>query len=258
MEKSKTQPLNRTLLFVFCAMIVSFLFFGVSSAFAYTLQTTTGTSYEYYWGCSGHQKIAQKFTTTDAGEISLVTARIAKEGSPSDNAFIAIYDDNSNTPGTQVGSNSGNVAESGLFTLPTSASVELAFSLPVTIDAISFYWAILSDTNYDSSCASPLNAYGDNSSGGMQAYDGMSWDDSWMSYAINIVVTVDTGAEPPAGVSIASTTANATTTLAYIGSSNIGMGILVTLVWLMAIGFIFNSMTDKRFNVSGGVVRRRI
>lgn len=173
--------------FLLGVMLISSVILPNTALADCSVTTNTGgsTMFEVVGFSAGTVWGATKFTTTCAGSVSTVSIKLNAQGTPP-NFIAALYTDNSGTPGTIIGSFSGNTSISGatcgtgiVFTLPS----------PAVADA-TLYWIILK--TFDDSSSAVNYTYWCGDSGGTpfrSSINGSIWTGSDTGTAMTVNIT---------------------------------------------------------------------
>jgi len=187
------------------------------------------------------------FTAGYSEELLSVRVYIKKVGSPTPDAQLLIQTGDSSAPSGTTILTSSTIAPADI----SSSCAEETFTFSTgSLTASTDYWLIytpddtnqLSDSNYYDMCGGgavyTVSRY----------YNGLAgtWHTGtdWPAFA---ELTTGTREEEPDPIPTNLASTSATTTLSSIGNSVLfGEAIIMTLLWLIAIGLVFNSISNKK------------
>ncbi|MDE2026114.1 MAG: hypothetical protein KGJ07_06475 [Patescibacteria group bacterium] len=155
-------------------------------------------------GDSGsHYRIGTPFKSTVSAKTGKITLTIKKVGSPSDNLGVAIYNDSSNVPGTDITPDSATVSGSTLTTSYATYDFTWSVGGGVLLSAGTQFWIVIfrsgtnDGSNYYNVALGTPNHLVDS-----QIYDGSSWSTEVSGYSMwfqeyydNTTVTNQTNTE---------------------------------------------------------------
>lgn len=217
--------------------IVSIFILSPTRTFAYTLTTGADTSQDFtavFYASNDTAKVSQTLLTIGSGDISSVTYRMKKSGSPTMNLTLTIYDTSGDLPTGSVLGTSNSVAATGLPS-DCSTDVTFTFSSPVALSAASSYAFVLnsdaySTTNNVTVCGSGASEYTDGRHG---YYDG-TWHLAGSQYDEYVTMDVSTGGGSSSSTTTSTSTpeeVQATGVLGILGLLSFISGLAFTL-WL--------------------------